>query len=121
MKQGTPQTMSQIVALHMQQLSILLKPSPFNDIGTILDPTKSIETICLAVTNLSRDEKYSLLYHHIEPPNVLPCTLFRGTKRNFMLPGLKDIPGCGTVRSWMAYFVGLVHFFFLVTREGKKA
>ena len=54
MKQGTPQTMSQIVALHMQQLpvSILIEPSPLNDIGTILDPTKSIETICLAVSTL---------------------------------------------------------------------
>ena len=57
MKQETPQTMSQIVALHTCQSSILLEPSPFNDIGTILYPTKSIETICLAVTNLSRDEK----------------------------------------------------------------
>ena len=34
------------------QSSILLEPSPLNDIGTILDPTKSIETICLAVSNL---------------------------------------------------------------------
>ena len=96
MKQETPQTMSQIVALHTCQSSILLEPSPFNDIGTILDPTKSIETICLAVTNLSRDEKYSLLYHHVEPPNVLPCTLFQGTKCKFNVTWLERYP-------WLPY------------------
>ena len=39
MKQGTPQTMNQIVGpTHVtasSQSSILLEPSPFNDIGTI--------------------------------------------------------------------------------------
>ena len=38
---------------------ILLEPSPLNDIGAILYPIKSIETVCLAVTNLMRDEKQS--------------------------------------------------------------
>ena len=38
---------------------IILEPSPFNDIGAILDPIKSIETVCLAVINLTRDEKQS--------------------------------------------------------------
>ena len=82
-----------IFAIASNQSSILLEPSPFS---TILDPIKSIETIFLAVTNVLRDEKYSLLYHHIEPPNVLPCTLVRGTKRKFNVTCLERYP-------WLLY------------------
>ena len=42
----------------------LLEPSPVNDIGALLEPTKSIEAICQEVSNLSNDEKYSLLCNH---------------------------------------------------------
>ena len=38
----------------------LLEPSPFNDIGALLEPTKSIEAICQEVSNLSNDE--SIVY-----------------------------------------------------------
>lgn len=44
-----------------------LEPAPFNDIGTLLEPTKSVDDICVAVSNPSNDEKgfYSIItFHH---------------------------------------------------------
>ena len=54
--------------------SVLLEPAPFNNISTLLEPTKSIDDICHAVSNLSKDEKYSLLYEHISTPTTFPST-----------------------------------------------
>lgn len=82
--------------LSMLESSQLLEPAPFNDIGRILDPTRSIETICTTITSLSQDEKYSLLYHHIEPPDVLPSKLFRGVNRKFNVTWLERYP-------WLRY------------------
>ena len=76
--------------------SQLLEPAPFNDIGRFLDPTRSIEAICTAITSLSQDEKYSLLYHHIEPPDVLPSKLLRSVKRKFNVTWLERYP-------WLRY------------------
>ena len=63
-----------VVQISSQPSSSGCEPPTFDDIGTILDPNKSIESISYTVISLSVDEKYSLLYHHIKPPNVLPCT-----------------------------------------------
>ena len=76
--------------------SVLLEQAPFNDIGTLLDPTKSIESICLIISNLSIDEKYSLLYRHVTPPNVLPCTHSYGGNRKFSVSWLERYP-------WLLY------------------
>ena len=47
----------------------LLEPPPFNDdIGALLNPTMSIESVSETISNLSNDEKYNCLYRHIEPP-----------------------------------------------------
>ena len=44
------------------------------DIGNIIIPLKSNDEICLSMKNFSDSEKYSLLFHHVEPPTVLPVT-----------------------------------------------
>lgn len=78
--------------------SSLCEPPQFNDIGALLDPAscKSIESVCQAVSTLSSDDKYNLLYHHIEPPTVLPATLSRGSNRKFNISWLKKYP-------WLLY------------------
>ena len=42
----------------------LLEPPPFNDIGALLNPTMSIESVSETISNLSSDEKYNYLYRH---------------------------------------------------------
>ena len=98
---------------------LLLDPPPFNDIGALLVPTKSIEEICQVVGKLSNDQKYSILYHHVSPPNIYPSTYSHGTNRKFGI-GLRDIPGYCIAPSWMLSFVGHV-FSFLFPRGETKA
>ena len=57
---------------------LLLDPPPFNDIGALLVPTKSIEEICQVVGKVSNDQKYSILHHHVSPPNIYPSTYSHG-------------------------------------------
>ena len=49
----------------------------------MLDSTKSVDSICQVVSNLSKDEKCALLYDHIRPPSVLPTTSMHGSNRKF--------------------------------------
>ncbi len=70
--------------------------TPFNDIGTLLEPTKSIDDICHAVSNLSRDEKYFLLYKHIPPPTAFLSTFLYGNNHTFSNSWLERYP-------WLLY------------------
>ena len=67
-----------------------------NDIGTLLLPSKSIDEITSIMRNLSNSEKYSLLFNHIEPPHVLPCTYAFGCSRKFNVEWLKKY-------AWLRY------------------
>ena len=58
--------------------SSVVGPPPFNDIGALLDPEKSLHEICDLASNLSVDEKCSLLYNHIAQPVVVPRTFSDG-------------------------------------------
>ena len=80
----------------MTQTPSLLEPAPFNDIGTIFEPSKSVDDICRIVSGLSNDKKYSLLYHHRSPPNHLPCTYSYSSNRKFNLTWLERYP-------WLIY------------------
>ena len=51
--------------------ALFSKQSPFENIGNLLEITKSIDTICQLVSNLSYNAKHSLLCCHIAPPNIL--------------------------------------------------
>ena len=50
--------------INQQSNALLSKPPPFEDIGNLLEPTKSIDTISQSVSNLSNEAKHSLLCHH---------------------------------------------------------
>ena len=69
---------------------------PFNDIGALLDPEKSINDIYQGVSKLTSDEKYALLYHHIAPPNVFPTQYLNGNNRKFSISWLEKYP-------WLLY------------------
>ena len=71
-------------------------PEPCRDIGGLLTPEKSINEICRAVDNLSTAEKYSLLYHHVQPPKVLPSTYAQGCNKKFNISWLEKYP-------WLQY------------------
>ena len=64
--------------INQQSNALLSEPPPFKDIGNLLEPTKSIDTICQSVSNLSNEAKHSLLCHHITPLNILPSTYSPG-------------------------------------------
>ena len=42
-----------------------------HDIGNILAPSKSTDEIFTSINGLTDGEKFSLLYHHVQPPNAL--------------------------------------------------
>ena len=72
-------------------------PTPcHNDIGALLMPDKSISQSCRAVGGLSGAEKYHLLYHHVQPPKVLPSTYSHGCNRKFTVAWLEKYP-------WLRY------------------
>ena len=76
--------------------SLSLEAQPFDDIGAMLDPTKSVDSLYQVVSNLSKDEKCALLYDHIRPPSVLPTTSMRGSNRKFNVSWLIKYP-------WLLY------------------
>ena len=78
--------------INQQSNALLSEPPPFEDIGNLLEPTKSIDTICQSVSNLSNEAKHSLLCHHIAPPNTLPTTYSRGCNRKFNTTWLTKYP-----------------------------
>ena len=47
--------------------ALLFKLSPFEKTKNLLEPTKSFDTICQSVGNLSNEVNYSLRCHHIAP------------------------------------------------------
>ena len=70
-----------------------LEEQPFNDIGTKVNSTRSVDAICQIVSNLSKDEKCALLCHHIEPPSVLPTTTMCGSSRKYNVSWLRRDKG----------------------------
>ncbi len=75
--------------------SKLLDSPPFNDLGALCDPGKSIDEICQLV-NLSVDEKFSLLFRHVAPPAIFPPTFSHGFQRRFNQSWLNKYP-------WLLY------------------
>ena len=43
-----------------------------NDIGSIVQPSKSVDQISSALDDLPNSKKYSLVYQHVPLPNILP-------------------------------------------------
>ncbi len=66
------------------------------DIGSLFDPSKSMDDIITSIEKLSNDTKYSLLYNHVKPPSVCPSTLSDGVNRKFNDTWLKKYP-------WLLY------------------
>ena len=73
--------------INQQSNALLSEPPPFQDIGNLLEQTKSIDTICQSVSNLSNEA-----CHHIPPPNILPTTYSRGCNRKFNTTWLTKYP-----------------------------
>ena len=48
--------------------------SLFKDVGSLLDPALSIESICQAVEDLPDEDKYDYFKNDVKPPAVLPTT-----------------------------------------------
>ena len=67
-----------------------------NDIGALLASSKSMDEICTSISNLSNGEKFSYLYRHVQPPNILPRTYFHGANRQFSISWLTKYP-------WLLY------------------
>lgn len=80
--------------------SPLTEPPQFNDIGDILNPSKSVDSLSSSISSLTDDKKYSLLFNHVAPPNILPTTYIRGSHRKFNCTWL-------TKYSWLRYSVKL--------------
>ena len=59
-------------------------------------PTKSVHEISRDLKTLSDSDKYSLLYNHISPPNILPSTYSHGCNRKFKINWLDKYP-------WLRY------------------
>ena len=54
-----------------------------NDIGGVVHLLISIEQICSILANLPNSKKYSLVYQHVLPPNVLQSMYSHGCYRKF--------------------------------------
>ncbi len=93
---------------------------PPNDIGLLLDPTKSIEEICGVVGQLSNDQKYSTLYHHVSPPNVYPSTSFHGINRKFGNSWLEKYPWLIYSPKFNAIFCGPCSILLPVSKRRDK-
>ena len=78
--------------INQQSNALLSEPPPFIDIGNLLEPTKSIDTICQSESDHSNEAKFSLLCHHIAPPNILPTTYSGGCNRKFNTTWLTKYP-----------------------------
>ena len=67
-----------------------------NDIGTIIDSTKSVNEICASLGSLSPARKYALLFKHVVPPSELPKTFSHGCLRKFRTSWIDKYP-------WLRY------------------
>ena len=54
-----------------------------NDLGALLLPSKTITEITTTMSELSNSQRYSLLYNHMSPPNVLPTSYLYDCNRKF--------------------------------------
>ena len=66
------------------------------DVGYLLDPALSMESICQLVENLPNEDKYDYLNNHMKLPAVLPSTCFHGINRKFNASWIKKYP-------WLMY------------------
>ena len=71
-------------------------PEPCNDIGNLLNSTKSIMEICSTLDNLPNARKYSMLFQHASPPDTLSRTFSHGCYRKFNTSWLEKY-------SWLRY------------------
>ena len=73
----------------------LSSPEPHSlckDVGSLLDPALSIESIYQAVGDLPNENKYDYLNNHMKPPAVLPTTCFHGINHKFNAFWIKKYP-----------------------------
>ena len=69
----------------------------FPDIGNILAPSKSTDELWTSLNALSKGEKFSFLYNHVQPPNALPSTFsYYGANCRFQISWLSKYP-------WLLY------------------
>ena len=61
----------------------LASGSSIQDIGNLLTPSMSINEICVRIGNLSNAERFSLLFHHVDPPTTFPTNFSHGSHRRF--------------------------------------
>ena len=67
-----------------------------HDIGSLLNPANFITENCRSVGELSNTEKYSFLYHHVQPPKILPSTFSHRCNQKFSITWLGKY-------SWLQY------------------
>ena len=84
------------------------------DVGSLLDPALSIESIYQAVGDLPNEDKYDYLNNHMKPPAVLPTTCFHGINRKFNAFWIKKYPS-----SFFSFFFFNKRF-MLVQQKGTK-
>ena len=86
-----------------------------NDLGALLLPSKTIAEITTTMSKLSNSQRYSLLYNHMSPPNVLPISYSYGCNLKFNMTWLYKY-------AWLRYspkldgcFVALVLYLLVRT------
>ena len=78
---------------------VMSSPEPHSlskDVGSLLDPALSIESICQAMGDLPNEDKYDYLNNQVKPPAVLPTRCFHGINRKFNASWIKKYP-------WLVY------------------
>ena len=66
------------------------------DVGSLLDPALSIESICQAMEDLPNEDKYDYLNNQVKPPAILPTTCIHGINLKFNASWIKKYP-------WLVY------------------
>ena len=74
-------------------MSSLEPHSLSKDVGSLLDPALSMESICQAVGDLPNEDKYDYLNNHVKPPAVLPPLVFMASIANLQPLGSRSILG----------------------------
>ena len=74
-------------------------PDPFPtvyDIGIIIPAGKPVSQISSTLSSLSNYEKYSYIFNHAKPPDIVPSRFFHGCNRRFNVDWLNKY-------SWLKY------------------
>ena len=94
--------------------------SLFKDVGSLLDPALSIESICPAVGDLHNEDKYDYLNNQVKPPAVLPTTCFHGINRKFNASWMKKYPWLEYSSKLDGVFCGPCSLLLLVAQRKDK-